>query len=107
MLLRPNAYRSAQFTYNRETKTFVAEMSDLDQGGRREPFSRVYDDACDEGLTLISDRTGEEVVFVYVDREYMGQGEDRELAAYVLTPAPESIRGKPHLSSLKIKIFND
>jgi hypothetical protein len=38
---------------------FVAEASSLP------PLGRVYDDACDEGLTLLSERyPGDEVVFV-------------------------------------------
>jgi PleD family two-component response regulator len=48
---------------------FVAFASDLG----RQPFGRVYDDACDEGLTLVSRYNGEELVLVVnhteVDRE--------------------------------------
>jgi len=40
----------------------VTDISDLCQGDKSSPFSRVYDDACDVGLTLVG-RT-REIVFV-------------------------------------------
>lgn len=58
-VLRPNRYSGSQFTWKDNHGT--AEVSDLVRD--RNPFSAVYDDACDEGLTVVSHRTHKEVVF--------------------------------------------
>lgn len=50
-------FSTHMFTYNADTKTFITDMSDLDQGRRVEVFHQVYKDAIDGGLTLISERT--------------------------------------------------
>jgi hypothetical protein len=57
MILRPTPLPTERFTYVPAQNMFVAEASDLPRLGQ------VYDDACDEGLTLISQRTGREIVF--------------------------------------------
>jgi hypothetical protein len=58
MLLHPPVVSTAQFTWMKEEKMLVTEMSDL-----QVDFGRVFDDACDVGLTLKSHRTNREVVF--------------------------------------------
>jgi hypothetical protein len=60
MILRPSPISSTYFTYAPETKTFATEASDLPRGF---DINRVYDDAIDEGFTIVSKRTGKEVVF--------------------------------------------
>lgn len=58
--LTPAPVSTECFTYDAATCTFTAEASSLPLRG----FGRVWDDSCDEGLTLVSHRTGDEVVFV-------------------------------------------
>lgn len=60
-ILKPARIASSRFTYDKATKSFIAEDSDF--GGKGHPVGRVYDDACDEGFTIVSERTGKEVVF--------------------------------------------
>jgi hypothetical protein len=86
MLLTPYTFSTDLFSF--KDKLFTVEISTLSQGSRRPVFGRVYDDACDEGITLISERTGDKIVFVVDSIDYSGQGEDREVAGWRLKPAP-------------------
>lgn len=61
MLLKPSPVSTAKFMYDKTDRVFWADMSDL---GREFSLGRVYDDSCDEGFTLVSQWTGEEIVFV-------------------------------------------
>lgn len=63
MMLRPLPMKASIFTWNNDHG--VAEASDIAAALGVRDFipERVYDDACDVGFTLISDRTGREVVF--------------------------------------------
>jgi hypothetical protein len=56
-LLTPTRTSYSQFTWCPDGRNFVAEMSEING------FGRVYDDSCDEGLTIVG-KTGREVVFV-------------------------------------------
>lgn len=58
MVLHPTPVSTRQFTL--DGATFVAEISDFGPGFK---FGQVYDDACDEGITLVSQWTGAEIVF--------------------------------------------
>lgn len=67
-----NSYaNSADFTWNKETRTFVAEASDLDHAGP----SRVYDDACDEGFFMVSEVTGNKVLMILSEVEKDREGD--------------------------------
>lgn len=50
-------YNTNQFTYSKDSKTFVAEISDF---AGKFSLRQIYDDACDEGFTLVSMKTGKE-----------------------------------------------
>jgi hypothetical protein len=58
MILKPAPMSTKQITWYPNQNLGVAWASETNGLGR------VYDDACDEGLTLVSHRTGEEVVMV-------------------------------------------
>jgi hypothetical protein len=64
-LLKPAPVSSRQFHYDAATQSFTAEMSELNGLGR------AYNDSCDEGLTMVSSRTGDELVFVVENVDYM------------------------------------
>lgn len=68
MLLKPAPVRILQFAYYPPRRMFHGEMSDT------HGFGRVYDDSCDEGLTVVSD-TGREVVFVVHDEHTDAEGD--------------------------------
>lgn len=58
--LTPAPVAIRQFSFDAERKGFTADISSTNGLGR------VYDDACDEGLTVLGD-TGRSVVFVVVE----------------------------------------
>jgi len=100
MILHPLPNLSTRdFTYT--DQTFVSEASTLGFKVGWPNFGRVYDDACDEGFTLISQRTGKECVMVIheivSDDDYSG-GWKR----IILRPAKPSER-----KLFRVVIYND
>jgi hypothetical protein len=96
MLLRPTPISTDRFIwlgYECE-RLFVADASDL----MDLPMSRVYDDACDEGYTLVSAKTGKEVVVVVEKIEK----HDGDLIFWELVPVDSKYRGK-----FAVRIYND
>jgi hypothetical protein len=89
-ILKPAPVSSRQFDYS-HVDGYVAEISSTNGLGR------VYDDACDEGLTLVSQRTGREVVFVVDEVERR----DGDVLLWRLVPA------KPSESRVPMTLFND
>jgi hypothetical protein len=77
-----------------QTRTFCAEMSDLPG------FGRVWDDACDEGLTLISSRDNSQVVVFAVDHEE--RDADGDLLWWDLRPADPR-----QAVSFTVRVWND
>lgn len=68
-------FNTKQFFYRKESSCFVAEISDLPEG----PFmGQVYDDACDMGFMMESERTGKKLLFLYD----MSDWNDGEIAGW-------------------------
>lgn len=86
------AVSTARMTWVPATRMFVAEASEIG------PFTRVYDDACDVGMTLISQRTGNAVTFVVNHTERDAEG---DVLYDDLVPADFKPRG------FTVRIFND
>lgn len=63
---------SRDFTWNRNSTLGVCEASDL---GRGEIGGRVYDDACDYGFDLKSERTGITLLMTEADVDRDREGE--------------------------------
>lgn len=59
-ILKPAPVSIRQFSFSAALNSFTAEISSTHGLGR------VYDDACDDGLTVVG-TTGQEVVFVVSD----------------------------------------
>lgn len=97
MILTPSPVSTSRFTYISARNEFVAEMSDLEANGVQ--FGRVYDDACDEGLTLVSHKTGTRVVFAVDGVERDAEG---DIVAWTLRPADPRKWGCG-----TVRIFND
>jgi hypothetical protein len=93
MLLKPAPTSTRQFLYQPAGNLLTAEMSSLNG------FGRVWDDACDEGLTLVSHRTGREVVYAVSGME---RDRDGDIAAWTLRPASPRDAALP-----TVKIYND
>lgn len=99
MIMHPAPVSTRNLTYTIDDFTgkecFVGDISDLGPAFR---FGQVYDDACDLGMTLISERTGAEVVFALEHTEHPVDG---DLLWWVLRGVT---KGYKHLT---IKLFND
>ena len=96
-------HSSRQFSYSDKDKTLVSEASDLDN----RHLERIYDDACDVGFAVKSEKTGAVVVYVMSSPIYRGEGEDRELSGWNYEPADFSVRKHPECVGTKATIFND
>jgi len=104
-------FSSKDFDYSAENKMFSQEMSMLDKGGKRQVFSQVYDDACDEGFKMISKATGKAVYYVVDSEDRDGENEDRdgenEILGWRLVPTRDSIRRVPECKGTHVLIIND
>lgn len=96
-------FSTERFTVAAAKKLFISELSDLTQGN---PFHRLHQDACDEGLVLISQNTNRESTW-YVDHEERSDDEDNELLAYHLFPTPETLKKVPQLTGWEMVLIND
>jgi len=67
--------------------------------GRSFKLGRVYDDACDEGFTIVSKKTGKSAVFALETTIRDDSGED--IGAWVFSCVT------PGLTQLQAMIFND
>lgn len=70
MTLNPSPVPSSRFGFDPTSNRLTAEASDLG-----DLLGRVWDDACDVGLTVVSDRTGARVTFVLGAETRDGEGE--------------------------------
>lgn len=93
MILTPTPISSSRFSF--KGNTFSAEASDF--GGRLK-LGRVFDDACDEGFSIVSAKTGKIAVFALYDHEEDGEG---DLVSWIFRCVT------PGLTHLKAVIFND
>lgn len=91
------------FSYDRRTGRLVTEASNLGSAGQ-ELFHRIYQDACDEGITLISHKTGREAKF-YLDQVH--KDHDGDIQVWILRPTTETVRANPGLRGVTVHILND
>ncbi len=91
---------SSRFSYEPRTKTFVAEVSDFNEGPNL--FSRVFDDACDEGFQIESVKTGTCVAFTFREVQTDDEGEVQAWVFDAYNP-----RGNPKLANVTAVILND
>jgi hypothetical protein len=101
MILEPAPISTERFTYSADSKVFVAEASDL--GDFR--LGRVYDDACDVGMTLVSKRSGARLVFA-LSREVRNSEGELLFTEFAAVGAPH---GGPtvRFGSLYVRVYND
>ena len=92
---------SDRFTY--QDKQFIAESSDFCRGNK-DLFHSLYQDACDEGITIVSAKTFAEVDY-FVD-EYK-QDDHGWIWAWLLKPTEDSLRKHPTALGTSVLIFND
>jgi hypothetical protein len=96
------------FHWSPEDGLFSQELSSLGVNPRVNAFHKLYNDACDEGITLISATTGVEVDYYVNEIDWMNEfNEGREIAGWNLLPTPETIRKHPRLKNTRVLIIND
>lgn len=96
---------SKLFSYNASTQMFTAEASELDHVAQDGNWmDRIYNDAADAGFTMVSDRTGERVVFVHTE---VTRNDDGDIESWDFKPTSESLRKFPHLKDCVLVVFND
>lgn len=98
MLLSPSPISTDRFTYC--DGVFVTEASGLGDF----LLGRVYDDACDVGLTLVSHRTGAKVVYALHGEKRNSEG---ELLYTDFLPVRESLRNNQAAAHTRVRIYND
>jgi hypothetical protein len=96
-------YPSTLFDHDKNRKEFVIEASTLTAGRSRHMFSPLYDDACDEGFAIVSDKTGKEARFAVSNVERR----EGDILSWTLVPTSETARQNPSLADYKVVIFND
>lgn len=91
-------YSTDEFAY--ADGTFSAFVSDLP---RFDP-EQVYPDALDEGICLVSARTGRKAWFVLARRHTDREG---DLTHWEFVPSTEALRVDRRLANVTVKVFND
>ena len=91
-LLHNNCISGELFQWNKFGG--ITEMSSL---GPNFKLGLIYDDACDEGFTVISQRTGKMVVFRLEDTKYDHEGDVTKWVFISVSPKV----------NLNIHIYND
>jgi hypothetical protein len=90
-----------QFDYDAPSRTLSADISDF---GKHFTWGRVYDDACDAGVRIMSTITGHVALFVVIHEERDGDG---DVTKWVLKAVRERGPRNPLLDTLKVVIYND
>ena len=95
------------FNYDKKDRTFSQEISVLEYNShspRGGIWHQVYPDACDEGITLISAQTGQEVDYAVNSVDHDEEG---DIAGWWLKPTAQSIRRVPACKNTHVLIIND
>lgn len=93
-------------TYDRPTKLWTTDASELTMGGAKHLFGQVYPDACDEGFRMQSERTGVEADFVIV-HEQTSDGETVYWDLEMTAASMRKLRYLVNFESMKIRVYND
>lgn len=96
-VLTPTPVSTERFRYDAANRLFTVEASDIGLGHGLE-FERVFDDACDVGLSLISAKTGQ-VIACAIEHEELREG---DTLYWDLRPAERKDR-----DLFTVRIFND
>jgi len=94
-------FSSRDFSYDKATGTFAAEISSLSRGGKLNIWHRAFDDACDQGIDIVSARTGRTVSYVLLDTLKDREG---DAVCWELIPVRGSVR---EASLTRVMIYND
>lgn len=99
-VMRTAPVSTRHFTWLGSPRMFVAEASTLEANGIYP--AQVFDDAIDEGYTLVSERTGREVTVGANHTE-----RDREGDLLFTDYVPVDARGPQRHPAFTVRVFND
>lgn len=88
---------TARFHYDKLDQMFSADISDLGKGF---DFDRIYPDACDAGLILVSHKTGKAIPFYVSETRYNDEGE-------VMFWRLQADSRDPRIRNITMVLFND
>lgn len=91
-----------KFTHNKETRSFVADASDL---GNFNIFQRIYDDAADVGFMVCNPNTNTTILVTLFQE--LADYENNEVCGWEFTPCEDDVRKYPLLRNYKFIIYND
>lgn len=104
------SFSTKRFAYDANSKMFLAEISQLEyskEGYVNQVFGQVYQDSCDEGLILVSHKTGLQVRYAvsHIESSEPPRAPARgDIQWWDLTP----IRGQAKAAKdTSIRIYND
>ena len=89
------------FTWNPESRVFVAEISSL---GER-VLGPLYNDACDKGFVLESEWSGN-LVPVHLSRREVNEY-DGDLVMWIFKPTADAVRKVPVCAGIEVHVLND
>ena len=95
------AISSEYFTFNKDTKTFSCDISDLNGKLR---WCALYDDAADIGFSMMSESSGKVATFSLINEV---TDKDGDVHYWEFHPIHESIEENPMLKDVKVFVFND
>lgn len=98
MKLQVKVLSSKMFSYNAHNKEFVGEMSEI--GG----FDMLYDDACDLGFAIRSEKTGQIAVYCLYSSS---QNKENDTIKWLFVPTTETMKRIPALRGVNVVVFND
>jgi len=98
-------WSTKEFHWDAKEKLFSVEISTLagPLRDRKPVFGQVYDDACDEGIVLVSHKTGREVVCAV---EKVDTDSEGDVAGWNLVPINKK-SGRPMKNWFRVLIIND
>lgn len=100
ILTESKAVSSVLFSVDKSEKMMMVEDSTLSHYVK---LDRIYEDACDVGFSIKSDKTGGIVTWYEADTI----SERGELVATIFRPISESIRKFPAVKGWEIHVLND
>lgn len=99
-----NALCTSKFTVTKSTKIMVGELSELEINRHTSIEHRLYYDALDVGITLVSHKTGEFTTW-YMDHDI--KDHEGELVGTVYKPTPETKLKCPQLDGWEVHVLFD
>lgn len=91
-------FDSKEFTWSKETRTLVSEVSSTPQILRQ-----LWEDSFDLGFGILSHRTGHTAYFTLQEQV---KNEDGDTVKWVFIPTLDSLRKQPGLSGVLVNVYN-